>query len=325
MGLIEILFVLCVLASVGLAVYGVYGLAAGPRGEGGEAVSERLSTLMGEEDGTSALRLERPGRARASRWPWLDALVQRIEPWRRLDVFVKDAGKKVTATELAGISVVLLAVGVVAVGVLGLPLPVLLVLTLLAALPWWQVARLRAERIARFEEQFPDALDLMSRAMRAGHSFASAVRLCGDEIPQPLGRELRQFAEELNYGVSFSEAVNDLARRVPVREVAYFVVAILVQRESGGNLIEILDKIGALVRQRIHLAGEIRAITAQGRLSARIMLALPFVFCTLIYQIQPELISFLWIDPMGRILAWTALLMLVMGALVVRRIIDIRL
>ena len=327
MSMIEWLFLLCVGVTAGLGAMGFHALRQRRQPGGSPEVAERLSSLMGGE-GMVAIEanvtLEQA--PESLRWPQVQALADQVRPWQRLDRFVRGSGKKVTAAEMVALSLALVAAGAALASMLQLPVwGVVPLLAVLGGFPWWRVARLRAERVARFEGQFPDALDLIGRAMRAGHSFPSAVRLCGDEMPLPIGPEFRKFADEINYGVSFTDAVNQFALRVPVNEVSYFVVAVLIQRETGGNLIDILDKISVLVRQRIRLMGEIRAITAQGRLSANIMTGLPLVFCLLVYQVHPDLVSFLWTDPVGVGIAWLAVTLLVVGVVWVRQIVKVRL
>lgn len=264
MGFIELLFAALVALSVGLGVFGLSGLWIAARGKGDPELADRVSSLVSEEIIESRLETSE----RHSRWPKLQALVRQLQPWRRLDDHVQGAGKAVTAVELAALSVVAVAAGLVTWLVVGASPYLFFASLLLAVLPWWRINQLRAARMEQFERQLPEALDLMARAMRAGHSFASAVRMCGDESPQPIGPVLRQFADELNYGMTFDEAVRRITRQIPVDEVSYFAVAVLIQRETGGNLVEILDKISSLIRQRIRLAGEIRVATSQGRLSA---------------------------------------------------------
>jgi tight adherence protein B len=191
-------------------------------------------------------------------------------------------------------------------------------------LPWWRVASRRNKRIERIERQFPEALDLMGRAMRAGHSFPSAVKMVADEMAEPLGRDFRLLFDEMNYGVPTNEALLHLADRVPVSDVSYFVVAVMIQRESGGNLAELLDKISVIVRDRLELLGEVRTLSAEGRLSAIILTALPFGVGLVVNIMNPEFMAVLWTDPMGLRMVGVAIFMMVLGILWMRSIIRIR-
>jgi len=164
----------------------------------------------------------------------------------------------------------------------------------------------------------------MGRAMRAGHSFPSAVKMVADEMAEPLGRDFRVLFDEMNYGVPTNEALMHLAERVPVSDVSYFVVAVMIQRESGGNLAELLDKISVIVRDRLNLLGEIRTLSAEGRLSAIILTALPFGVGLVINVMNPEFLSVLWTDPAGLRMVGVAVFMMILGVLWMRSIIRIR-
>ena len=202
--------------------------------------------------------------------------------------------------------------------------PILTALLVLALLPWWRVAKRRRARIERIERQFPEALDLMGRAMRSGHAFPSAVKMVADEMPDPLGHDFRILFDEMNYGVSANDALAHLADRVPVPDVSYFVVAVMIQRESGGNLAELLDKIAAIVRDRLKLLGEVRTLSAEGKLSAIILTALPFCVGLVVNLVNPKFMDVLWTDPAGLRMVGVALFMMLVGILWMRKIIQIR-
>ena len=194
----------------------------------------------------------------------------------------------------------------------------------LAIVPWWRVASRRSARIERIERQFPEALDLMGRSMRAGHAFPSAVKMVAEEMPEPLGSDFRILFDEMNYGVPTSEALAHLAERVPVPDVSYFVVAVMIQRESGGNLAELLDSIAKIVRQRLQLLGEVRTLSAEGKLSAYILTGLPFGVALMVNLLNPDFMAVLFTDPMGHRMVGVALFMMLLGILWMRSIIRIR-
>jgi tight adherence protein B len=175
-----------------------------------------------------------------------------------------------------------------------------------------------------FEAQIPDALDLMGRAMRAGHAFSTVVKMVGDEMQEPIGQEFRTLFDEMNYGVPQNEALLHLAHRVPIADLAYFVVAVTIQRESGGNLAELLDKIAGVVRARLALLGEVRTLAAEGKLSAWILGLLPIVTALLIHLLTPQFMALLWTDPAGIRLVGSALLSMAIGVVWMRNIIRIR-
>ena len=231
----------------------------------------------------------------------------------------------VSAAELIVRSAALGAFGFFLPGLLGKPPIFGAVLgLLLAVLPWWRVSGRRRKRIERIERQFPEALDLMSRAMRAGHAFPSAIKMVADEMAEPLGRDFRILFDEMNYGVPTSDALKHLADRVPVPDVSYFVVAVMIQRESGGNLAELLDKIATIVRARLTLLGEVRTLSAEGKLSAYILTSLPFGVALMVNLVNPTFMEVLWTDPLGLKMVGVALFMMLLGVLWMRSIIRIR-
>lgn len=181
-----------------------------------------------------------------------------------------------------------------------------------SAIVEWLTARWRRRPAALrpLVAQLPDALDLMARALRSGHSFASALQMVADDGPQPLAVEFRQVAEHIALGGEADQAFEALAQRVPVDEMRFFVMAVRLQRQTGGQLAEVLGNIAQLVRQRLQLRDKVRVLTAEGRLSAQILAALPPVTAGALLLIRPEFMALLWTDPAGlRLLQGSAVLM----------------
>ncbi len=192
------------------------------------------------------------------------------------------------------------------------------------AVPLLWVLYRRADRFRRFNLALPDAIDLMSRALRAGHALPSALAMVADEISDPLGTEFRRTADELNYGLPFREALLNLERRFPVRDLRFLVTAILVQKESGGNLIALLDKSAMVLRSRIHLAQKVRVFTAQGRLTGVILMALPFLCFFVLNLVSPGYTRPLFENETGRKMIYATLVSLAIGMVLIRRIIRIK-
>ncbi|MGF6770358.1 tight adherence protein B [Paraburkholderia sp. GAS199] len=203
-----------------------------------------------------------------------------------------------------------------------------LVMAVLAALfggiPALILRSRRAKRVAQLERQLPDAADLIARALRAGHSFPAALGMVGEELPQPLGGEFAIVFDEINYGVSMSDALLNMVNRVPVDDLRYFVIAVLIQREAGGNLAEILGSIGAIIRERLKLLGKVRVLSAEGRLSAWILAVLPFAIIALLSVLNPDYVKVFWTDPAGMQLAGASLAMMLCGILWMRKVVRIR-
>lgn len=165
---------------------------------------------------------------------------------------------------------------------------------------------------------------MLARALRSGHAFTSAMQMVGTEFADPMGTEFRLAFGEINYGVPIGEALTNLVKRVPIRDLRYFVIAVLIQRETGGNLAELLDNITALIRERFKLYDRVRVLSAEGRLSVWVMASLPIATGAMIYLMNPAFISVLWTDKMGLWILGAALVLLVIGVFWTSRVVKIR-
>ncbi len=181
-----------------------------------------------------------------------------------------------------------------------------------------------AQRIVAIEKQLPDALDLMVRAQQSGHAFISALQITATESRAPISLELRKVFDEINLGMSVQEAMNHLASRIDSKEVRYFVVAVLIQNETGGNLADVLRKTATLIRERQKIAGVVRVLSAEGRISAWILSVMPFLLAFLLYLINPEFISALWKDPMGLLMLGVSLGLMLVGVFWMSRLVQIK-
>lgn len=182
----------------------------------------------------------------------------------------------------------------------------------------------RGIRMARLEAQLPDAVDLMARALRAGHPVPFAVEMVGQESPEPLASEFKMVSEQQTLGLPLREAILNLVQRVPREDVRMLATAILVQTETGGNLAQILDKTSALMRDRIRLRGQLRIYTAQGRITGWIISLLPFILFGIISLVNPGYEKILYTDPFGRNLIYAGAVMMTLGILIIRKIINVK-
>ncbi len=182
----------------------------------------------------------------------------------------------------------------------------------------------RKRRLEAFQRQLPDALELLARALRAGHSLAAGFKLIADEMSQPLGNEFGRVYEEQNLGVSFEDALESMSTRIPNLDLRFFATAIVLQRQTGGDLAQILDKIGRLIRERFKIWGQIQALTGEGRISGIVLLGLCPLLFVAIYRVNPEYIRVLFDDPLGKKMLASAIFLQFVGALVIRKIIDIK-
>ena len=193
-----------------------------------------------------------------------------------------------------------------------------------AAAPFTFLLQKRAQRFEKFEEVLPQALDLMVNALRSGQSLVASIGLVAREVPDPIGREFRICYEEQNYGLELRDAMENLALRVPIQDVRVIMTAILIQKESGGNLAEVLDKCSYVIRERFRLKREIRVKTAQGRMTGWILTILPIFLGVLMYIANPKGISLLWQRPLGLKMLYSAIGMTLLGGVIIRRIVRVR-
>jgi tight adherence protein B len=191
-------------------------------------------------------------------------------------------------------------------------------------LPWAYVRRARGKRLRKLGLQLPDALDLVTRAMRAGHSLPLGIQLLTEEMQDPIAGEFRLVHEQVSFGVSLQQALANLCERVPLTDYRYFVVSVLIQRQSGGNLTEVLLNLSRLIRERIKLMGRVRVLSAEGRMSAWILSGLPFAIAALLQTFSPQFMGVMWTDPLGIKMVQILLTMMAMGIFVLSRIVKIR-
>ena len=255
----------------------------------------------------------------------VDALLQRTRSrTESLQILIDQAGLKITVgTLLAGsatLGILVLYIGVRA----GLWMSLALGIGFLAALvPVNIVKYKRTLRMRKFEEQFPEALDLLGRALRAGHSFTTGIEMVGHEMPDPIGPEFRTLYDQQNYGMPLPDALKLFAERIPVLDARFFVTAVLIQRESGGNLSEVLDNLAQVIRERFRVKRQIRVISAHGRITGWILVCVPPALALVLFSINPETRELMFYDPLGQRMIVGALVLEVIGAFVIRKIINV--
>jgi tight adherence protein B len=255
--------------------------------------------------------------------PFLHRLLLNIPGTRRLQMFIQQSAVNVTAGMLLTLSFLLLWLVFLACLVLNVPIILSLLVGILAsAVPFLVIAIQRQRRFLRFEELFPDAIDLLARAVRAGHAFTTGLELIAKEMAPPISEEFQRTYEQQNLGLPLRDAFQNLMRRMPLADVRIFVTALVIQRESGGNLAEILDNLSNVIRERFKLMRQIRVYTAQGRLSLYLLVAVPPLMGLMIYVINREYIMRLFTDPLGIRFLVVGVIMQVVGYFVIRKIIQ---
>ncbi len=192
------------------------------------------------------------------------------------------------------------------------------------ALPWAWLWNKRRARLAKFASQLPDALELVARALRAGHSLAAGLHVVGEEMPAPISDEFSRVFEESNLGIPVEEAMNSMCERVPNLDLRFFVTSVSIQRQTGGDLSEILDKIGYVIRERFRILGQVKALTGEGRLSGIVLIALPFALFGFMLNTKPDYIETLWTTDLGKKMSAAAIVGQIIGALVIRKIVNIK-
>lgn len=319
MGFVVLLFIATV-----LLIEGVYLYWTGRHGKAVTRVNARVRALTGNGVAASeSLSILKNGSE--SETPWMLRLLMGGSRLSALNQFLLQAGLDWSIKRLFCYAAACAVCGLFAGLILHQPPMVSFVFAIACAtLPVLVVRRKRNKRIASLERQLPEAADLVARAMLAGHSFASALGMVGDEMPQPLGGEFKIAFDEVNFGVSMNDALQNMVGRVPLDDLRYFVIAVLIQREAGGNLAEILGNISGIIRERLKLLGKVRVLSAEGRLSAWILSLMPFVLAGVISLINPGLMSIFWTDPTGMKMAGVALVFMLFGILWSRKIVRIR-
>lgn len=317
--------IICLAAFVGVAAL-VGGVTFMIRGDDGTAAEERLQILTGAMPSKNAAAADKEGSLLAAAMEGgptlLDQLMQNRFDLRK---FLEQADSPIGTSKFLMISAAL--GGLSAVISVAARIPMMfapLVGICFAFLPLiWMYFR-RSRRMANFAKQLPEALELISRALRAGHSLASGFNLVAEEMPEPISREFSRAYEAQNLGKPLDLALEEMTDRVPNLDLRFFATAVILQRQTGGDLAEILDKIGYIIRERFKIWGQVQALTGEGRLSGIVLLALPPALFLAMWRLNPDYCMQLFTDPMGHQMLAAAVILQVVGALVIRKIVNIK-
>lgn len=318
-----ILIAIAVFVVVALAVFVVASLLD-ERSSKARLLRERLSTVQktAEREPSQELALLRD--EVMSKIPALDNLLRRSSKISSLQTLLEQADVKSRAGNVlllcllsgAGLGLVVL--------LMGFPQFALVGLLLGAFLPYSYANYKRAKRFQKFEELFPEAIDTLARAVRAGHAFTTALELIASEIAEPVASEFRKLFEEQKFGLPVRDALINLTERVPLVDVKFFVTAVMLQRETGGNLAEILDNLSYVIRERFKIMRQVRVHTAQGRMTMMLLMGLPPIIVVTMQILNPSFIRPLFDDPIGHLLIVVGIVLQTTGYFVIRRIIQIQ-
>lgn len=314
---------LLVFVSVLVIVLGWMFLAVTARAGKGE-VGKRLSLLrirnLQEEGLPDFLKSEQ-----LSEVPFLNRILTGSRLSVRIDKRLKQADLSITLGAFVLVSLALFGLGFLVGYILKWHFALSVAAGfLLSCLPSIVVNYKRKRRMKKFISQFPDTLEMFSRSLRAGHSFTGALQLVAQEMPAPVGPEFQKVFDEQNLGIPMRVALTDLTDRIESLDVNFFVTAVLIQRDTGGNLAEIIDKISYVIRERFRVQGQLRIFTAQARLTGFILVLLPPLLALIIQSLNPNYLKPLWYDKLGNILIGMAVLLQIAGTLVIRKIVRIK-
>jgi tight adherence protein B len=283
----------------------------------------RLQRFTSEENDGQSIDIVR--KRLLSEVPWLNVVLSNTPGMPYVRQLLEQADCRYSVGIFLSLSVLLTLTGLL-VGSLVLNNIVLRVggAALCGLMPILYVSYKKHQRQQKFLRQLPEALDLISRALQAGHTFQVGLKMVGEEFADPLGAEFDKTLAEINFGAGVAEALKNLARRVDCPDLHFFVVAILIQRETGGNLAEIAENIAQLIRKRFELQDRVRALAAEGKLSAIILFALPFFIALALSVMNPKYLGMLFTDPIGRGMLGVAAVIMAIGAMIIKKMIHIK-
>lgn len=311
--------------SAALFVAGYYSFTV-PEQEAARALNGRMRELRASTRGRTKRAPELLRREHRGRFGFLGDLVTWVGVLRRLQDLIEQADLKYRAADVFGLGV---ALGVGTFLIFSLFGSLTLLLKLLIAFgagfaPVLYIMRVRGKRMKRFEEQLPDAIDLFTRTMRAGHNIHSGLETIANETADPVRMEFRKMMEELALGSQVEPALHGLGKRVPILDLKFFITTLILQRQTGANMVAVLEGLSTLVRERLGMAAKLKAHTAQQRFSAGLLCALPLVFGVGSYFLKPDYVSLLWTDPVGSKFLTYAIISEIVGILIIRKIANIR-
>lgn len=290
------------------------------------SAEERLQLLAGtrnpQRERESILKEEVLSETLSGAGSLLGRLVQRFE---NLGLLFEQADSPIKPDVFLALSLALGIAGGVGMWIGRVPLPMVPVGVLFGAfLPTCWLLWRRRGRLKRFEQQLPDAVELIARALRSGHSLASGLQVVAQELPDPIATEFQMAYEEQNLGVPLEQALRNMLKRVPNLDLKFFVTAVVIQRQTGGDLAEVLDKIGHIVRERFKILGHVKALTAEGRLSGVVLMALPIVLFFVMFHLNREYVMYLFETETGRKMIAGALILQILGAVAIKKIVTIQ-
>lgn len=317
-----LLSVIVFFAVTGLIMGGVFAVAQLPGILANRRLAQRLRDVGGappEGESTSVVREHEQGPV-----PVVDKLLEKTAAASGLGTLIEQSGVKMTPGGFVLITVLTAAAGLFTIATISkatFAAPLAAIGG--AGLPYLFLLQRRSARIRKFEEQFPEALDLMSRALRAGHAFQTSLGMVAEEMPAPVGPEFKKTFDQQNFGLPLKDALAELAGRIPLLDVRFFVTAVMIQRDTGGNLAEILDNLADVVRERFKVLRQVRVHTAHGRFTGWVLLSLPAALGVALALLNPEHMNPLFTEQLGKTMLIGAAVMQAVGYVWIRKVIKI--
>jgi len=306
-------------------VLGAYLLATHGSDAKRARLRQRLSEALLHSAHTEDIEVVLARNELLSEIPALNRILIRVQAALHLKQMLDQADLHITPSRLVMFSGMAGMLAALAVSMISISILLMIVVGIVAAaLPFVHLYWKRKKRLEQFLEHLPDALDLMSRALSAGHAFAESMHMVSTEMPEPIATEFRKTYEEQNLGLSLKLALENLTDRIPLLDLRMCVTAVLIQRETGGNLAEILEKVAHTIRERFRIMGDLKTLTTSSRMSAWLLCGLPIFVTFAITVLNPEYMAILWKDQRGHYLIATALMLQVTGMLIVRKILRIK-
>jgi tight adherence protein B len=306
-------------------VLGAYLLATQGTDAKRARLRQRLSEALLHSAHTEDIEVVLARNELMSEIPWLNRSLVRVQAALHLKRLLDQADLHITPSRLVMFSGMAGLLAALATSVVSISILLIVVAGFAAAsIPFIHVWWMRKKRFDSFLEHLPDALDLMSRGLSAGHGFAEAMHMVSTEMPEPIATEFRKTYEEQNLGLSLKLALENLVDRIPLLDLRMCITAVLIQRETGGNLAEILEKVAYTIRERFRIMGDLKTLTTSSRMSAWLLCALPIGVTLVITGMNPDYMAILWKDYRGHYLIATALFLQVTGMLIVRKILRIK-
>ncbi len=311
------IFITCVIV-IELVIYAINNARSPNRGK----IRKRLRKFVYVEEGIQGSDILR--KRILSDIPFLNKLLFKIPGVQKLDNLIIKANAKFPMGFYILFALLMAALGFL-FGTLIIKNQILafVFIPLFGCAPFFYLIFLKQQRMQRMRKQMVEALDLISRALKAGHAFTSGLKLAADEFDDPLGPEFAETLDEINFGVSVPEALKNLARRMDCSEMKYFVVGVILQRETGGNLAELMDTLANLIREKFKFDGKVKTLSAEGKLSAVVLISLPFAIIAYLKLTQPDYMNLLFTDPVGRIMTVVAGILMIIGIFIMTRMVKI--